>query len=61
MKALGASAPSGYQWRRCCATRSTGQPGGRVQHTTRLTAAQREIFAQLGVAPPAAVTALDPA
>ena len=36
-------------------------PAGRVQHTTRLTPAQREIFVQLGVAPPPAVTALDPA
>jgi len=36
-------------------------PAGRLQHTTRLTPGQREIFAQLAVAPPPAVTALDPA
>jgi hypothetical protein len=32
-------------------------PAGRVQHTTRLTPLQRETYAELGVAPPPAVTA----
>jgi hypothetical protein len=36
-------------------------PAGRLEQTTTLTTAQREVFAATGVAPPPRVTSLQPA